>query len=344
MFSPVSAMIGKPVFSLGGSLVHAAPDVTADFARGPVSVLAQPIKILSGLWRGTLESGLSVNPDFVPDVADHFHASTVQFALIDPISIGVALLLAGAVVAAVSPRLRNLFKGKASLEMGKLEKNNPEAVFQAAIDNKEKEYKKLKEAVAGIVVLRNETKETIDVKKKKLAEVEAHLATAVDQGADDVALGLIQSKEELTSAIAELERSLTQYTREAEEAKATLAKFQASIDVLKREMGSSLAQLASAQARIAIQNQMGRLSSISTTAEDKALSRVREHVAKLGAEADIDQEMGDVSMDAKLQKIKAATATRSAQGQLEALKRVRDAKMAENQSIAAGGAAVKKQL
>jgi phage shock protein A len=235
-------------------------------------------------------------------------------------------------------RLQNLWTGFWSLFVGNLEKDNPEVVYEAAINARKEQYKELKQAVSGIIVLRNKLATEHEEKKKQLVDVEAQLAVAVDQAADDVALVLIQRKDELSARIAELDQELEKAREEAEAAKGSIVSFQSEIEKLEREKASMLAKKQNAEARIKIQES---LSGLSMQADIKALDNVREHIHRLQAEADVNTELGDADLHKKLEKIKQQTGSASARMQLDALKKAREASRAQQ---AEGAAAVKKSM
>ena len=60
---------------------------------------------------------------------------------------------------------------------------------------------------------------------------------------------------------------------------------------------------------------------MSTDADIRALENVREGIDKLQAEADVGAEIDDSNLDAKLDEIKAKTATASARSQLDEMKK-----------------------
>ncbi len=223
-------------------------------------------------------------------------------------------------------RLGNLWGGFISLFVGNLEKDNPEAVYEAAINARKKQYAELKKAVSGIIVLRNKLSSELEEKKKAAADIDAQIATAVEADEDDVALVLLQRKDTLTARVAEIEAELDRARDEAETAKGSIITFQAEIEKLEREKVQMLAKKENAQARIQIQES---LDGLSMQADIKALDNVRDHIDRLHAEADVNQEIGDVSLDKKLAKIKAASGTASARSQLESLKKARDADRAK---------------
>jgi phage shock protein A len=232
----------------------------------------------------------------------------------------------------VFDRLANVWRGFLSLWISDVENRNPEAVYESAINERVKKHRELKKAVSGIVYLRNKLSADLESKEKQLREIMRQLPIAVEDGEDEVALVLIQKKDELTSQIEALSAELKKVSEQAEEAKSGLLSFQSEIEKLKREKEEMLAKKANAEARIAIQE---TLDGLSTDADIKALDNVREGIQKIQAEADIGSEIAGSSLDSKLAAIKEKAANSSARSQLDDLKR----QMASRRSAAAEGAA-----
>ncbi len=237
-------------------------------------------------------------------------------------------------------RIVNVISGFFSNLVGTAEKSNPEAVYEAAIQARIKQHGELKKAVAGIVYLRNKLEADREQKTKDLADVNAQLPVAIESGDDEVALLLLQKKNELDKALEELTAELAKISGQAEEAKGSLLDFQGEIEKLKRERDQMLAKKATAEARIKIQ---GSLDGLSTDADVKALENVREHIQKLGAEADVSSELKENSLDARLKAIRVKTGDTQAKSQLDELKKMHAAKQAAG-AAAAEGAASKKTL
>ncbi len=233
-------------------------------------------------------------------------------------------------------RLSNVWRGFLSLWVSDIENRNPEAVYESAIDERVRKHRDLKKAVSGIVYLRNKLSTELETKERELKEVMTQLPIAIEDGEDEVALVLIQKKDELAKDIEKLSLELKKVSDQAEEAKSGLLAFQGDIEKLKREKDQMLAAKANAEARIQIQE---TLDGLSTEADVKALDNVREHIDKLQAEADIGSEIQGDSLDAKLAKIKGKAANASARAQLSEMKRQMDARRA---SAAEGG--VKKTI
>lgn len=235
-------------------------------------------------------------------------------------------------------RLANVWRGFLSLWVSDIESRNPEAVYEAAIDERVRKHRELKKAVSGIVYLRNKLSTELEGKERELKEVMTQLPVAIEDGEDEVALVLIQKKDELTSSIEALSAELKRVSDQAEEAKSGLLAFQSEIEKLKREKEQMLAKKANAEARIRIQE---TLDGLSTEADVKALENVREHISKLQAEADIGSEIQGSSLDSKLKTIKEKAANSSARSQLEEMKRQMQSRKA---AVAEGGASVKKTI
>jgi len=233
-------------------------------------------------------------------------------------------------------RLSQVWKGFLSLWISDIENRNPEAVYEAAIEERIKKHRELKKAVSGIVYLRNKLQAELDQKEKELAEIQLQIPVAVEEGEDEAALVLIEKKDELDVAIAGLQAELDKVRNQAEDAKSGLLQFQSEIEKLKREKIEMLAKKQNAEARIKIQE---TLEGLSTDADIKALENVRETIHKRAAEADVSGEIKGESLDAKLKKIKAKTANAAARSQLAEMKKQLAAKRA-----AEAAAGVKKTM
>lgn len=232
-------------------------------------------------------------------------------------------------------RLANVWKGFLSLWISDIEGKNPEAVYEAAIDERVRKHRDLKKAVGNIVYLRNKLQAELEQKETALKEVNVQIPIAVQDGEDEVALVLIQRKDELTSSIESLRKELERISNEAEEAKQGLIAFAGEIEKLKREKEEMLAKKANAEARIQIQE---TLDGLSTDADIKALETVREQIKKTQAEADVGSEIKGESLEGKLAKIRAKTASASARSQLDEMKKQMGARQAAVEGAAAAAA------
>jgi phage shock protein A len=145
---------------------------------------------------------------------------------------------------------------------------------------------------------------------------------AVETNQDDLAVVLIQKKNQLTADLAEMHTELDTAQKDADSAKSSLLTVQSEIRKLKTERVSMLARMQSAQARIKIQEQ---LDGLSVDAEVKALDNVREYIRTTIAEANLGRELSESSLDARLQAVRNQVGEVQARQQLAELKAKRAA-------------------
>jgi len=222
-------------------------------------------------------------------------------------------------------RLANLWRGFLSLWIADVEKEHPEIAYENAINAMISKFAKLKSATAAIISRRQDIDERNQKAKSALAEVEGQLAAALDSNQDDLAVVLLQKKNELEKELAELRVDLDRAQKDADSAKSSLLTVQAEIKKLKEERDSMIAKLQSAQARIKIQ---GQLDGLSVDAEVKALDNVREHIKKTIAEADLGRELSESSLDARLDALRGQAGEVQARAQLAEMKAKRAAQQA----------------
>lgn len=215
-------------------------------------------------------------------------------------------------------RISNVWKGKVSNSLSQMENRNPEAVYEAAIAERERNFKELKQAAAGIAQLRDKTREELEKSQRELSQVMPGIEVAVSEGDEDVALVLIQQKDSLEARIPELQHELEKLEGQAAETVEGLRAFRAEIDKLRREKDEMLARKASAEARIQTQE---TLSGISQDSDVKALANVRANIEQMHSDANEGLLDGDgVSMRHKVEKARERMAESSARAQLEAMK------------------------
>jgi len=199
------------------------------------------------------------------------------------------------------------------------EEDNPRAVYENAISERVRQYRQLKDAVAGILYMRNKLEGELQERRQELARTLEDIRRAVRRGDDEVGLALIQRK---TALVAEIERAETDFSslkHEAEEAKTNLARFREEIRSLEREKGQTMARIANAAARRRIKD---AIDGLSVDADMRALENVRQHVAKLATESDLDRELGvgdEVSQ--RIAAIRQEATDEAARRELDELKR-----------------------
>ena len=222
-------------------------------------------------------------------------------------------------------RLANLWKGFLSIWISDVEKEHPEIAYENAINSMVEKYTRLKTATAAIIRRREEIDERYQLATKALAQTEAELGVAMDTNQDDVAVLLLQKKNQLAADIAEMQVDLQTAHKDADSAKSSLITVQGEIRKLKTERDSMLAKMQSAQARIKIQEQ---LDGLSVDAEVKALDNVRQHIKTTIAEANLGRELSESSLDARLETIRGQVGEVQARQQLAELKAKRAAQQA----------------
>jgi len=217
-------------------------------------------------------------------------------------------------------RLFSLIGGKLSRWLKARESRDPEAVYEAAIEERIHRYDSLKRAAAGVIYMRNKIARELKEKSTEITEVVAQTDQAVDMGEDQCALILIQRREVLEQDCSRLRDDLKDLTAEAEEAKKNLMAFNGEIEKLKVEKVRMMARLKNAQARLRIQRALDRLSS---DEDVRALEEVREYIQRTLAAAGVERELQDASLDDKLEKIRIFQAQAKAQAELDEIKRRR---------------------
>ena len=226
---------------------------------------------------------------------------------------------------AIFARLGNLWTGFISLWVSDIEKEHPEIAYQNAIASMIQKYTQLKAATGAIIARRQDITARLDTAERELASVSADLETALATNQDDLAVVLIQKKNAIDTALAELRADATQATTDADTAKDSLMQVKSEIDKLKAEKDRMLAQMHSAQARIKIQ---GQLEGLSVDAEVQALGAVRDHIKSQVAQASLGSELHNSDLDVRLNKLRQSSAGVTAKAQLEAMKQARAAAQA----------------
>jgi phage shock protein A len=217
----------------------------------------------------------------------------------------------------VFSRLGNLWKGFLSLWIADIEQDHPEIAYENAINSMIAKYAKLKSATAAIIRRREDLDDRFKKANADLAQTEAELNTAVETNQDDLAVILIQKKNQLTADIAEMQTDLETAHSDAQSAKTSLLGVQSEIKKLQAERETMLAKMQSAQARIKIQEQ---LDGLSVDDEVRALDNVRTHIKNTIAEANLGKELSDSSLDSRLAGLRSQVGAVQAKQELAAMK------------------------
>ncbi|MGC6507731.1 MAG: PspA/IM30 family protein [Myxococcota bacterium] len=215
-------------------------------------------------------------------------------------------------------RLINLISGLFGNFVSSVEEQNPEAVYESAIQQRKQQYQELKKASSQIIYLRDKTQKELDEKKNELEQVALELDYAVEHNEDAAAMELISLQEELAARVETLTVEMQGISTQADQAMASMQEFQGEIKKLQREKSQMLAEKASAEAQIAINEQ---LSGLSIEADMQALDNVRESIHRKKAEAKMNSELNENSADAQLKRIRAKVGAGRNAAKLAELKR-----------------------
>ncbi len=215
-------------------------------------------------------------------------------------------------------RIRGLFRGILTGWIQDREGQNPRAVYETAIAERLRQYEGLKQAVAGILYMRNKLEAEIRERRSELLRSQDLTRRAIERGDDDVALELIAQKEHLTGEMERAERELEEVANEVESAKTNLVKFRSEIRALEREKIRMLAALANARARRRFQR---AIEGLSVDSEMKALDNVREQIARLKSEGRLDIELDDSGVQTRIRSLRKEQRDEANRAELEELKR-----------------------
>ena len=216
-------------------------------------------------------------------------------------------------------RLFGFISGWATHWIRGREQQNPQAVFENAISERVGQYRELKEAVAGILYMRNKLEGDLAERRGELARTLEDIRRSVGRGDDEVALTLIQHKQALLEEIDRAEAEFETLKTEAEEAKTNLVRFREEIRALEREKSRIVVTLANAKARRRIQE---AIEGLSVDADMRALESVRSHVARLATEGELDREIGsDDDLQGRLRSIRREASQEAARHELAQFKR-----------------------
>jgi phage shock protein A len=220
-------------------------------------------------------------------------------------------------------RLRNLLQGWLTVWVRDREQAHPRAVYEQAISQRLRRYAELKDAVAGILFLRNKLEGEILERRGELLRAAADVQRALRRGDEPVALALVRHKQDLAGELERAERDLGALRGEAESAKENLLRFREEIRSLEREKGRALAVWAGAQARRQVH---AVLEGLSVEADLRALEGLREHIAKLATEGQLDAEIGAAGpagdgLGARLRAIRDEARDEAARSELDEIRR-----------------------
>ncbi len=216
-------------------------------------------------------------------------------------------------------RMRSLFRGLFGSWVRDREHQAPEVVYEQAIAERVRQYRELKDAVAGILYMRNKLESEIVDRRAEIARLHDDVRRAVRRDEEETSLSLIAHKQALFEDLERAERELDQVRVQAEEAKTNLGRFREEIRSLVREKGRMLATLANARARRRLQS---AIEGLSVDAEMDALENVREHISRAVMHGQVNQELGEDgdAFRVKLRGFRDEARQEAARAELESLK------------------------
>jgi phage shock protein A len=185
-------------------------------------------------------------------------------------------------------RLRSLLSGRFALWVREREHAHPRAVYEQALAGRRRQYAELRDAVAGILYLRNRLEGEILERRAELTRLAGDVQRALRRGDEPAGLAAVLRRQDLAQELERSERELAALRDEAEAAKQNLLRFREEIRGLEREKGRALAVWAGAQARRRVR---AVLEGFSVEADVRALEDLREHIARLATEAQLDGEL-----------------------------------------------------
>ena len=215
-------------------------------------------------------------------------------------------------------RLRNLLRGVFSVWIRDRELESPEAIYEQAIRGRMKQYRELKDAVAGILYMRSKLSGEIVERRADIARLHDEIRRALARNNEESCLTLISHKQALFEDLERAEAELLTVKQQAEEAKTNLIRFREEIRSLVREKGRMLATLANAKARRRLQS---AIEGLSVDAEMDALEGVREQIERMDAEGELDRELGGGEIRGNLRGFREQARREAARSELDDMKR-----------------------
>ncbi len=220
-------------------------------------------------------------------------------------------------------RLGSLFSGMFHGWVREKEHEKPQVVYEQAILERKRQYGELKQAVAGILYMRNKLEGEIEERRMEIARLHDDIQRAVRNGRDNLSLTLIARKQEMFEELERAEKELQGIREEAAEAKDNLLKFREEIEALIHEKGRMIAKLANVQTRRRLRT---ALDNFSVDDEMAALENVREHIEQIAVTGQLEREVEDTPMRRQLHSLRKEARVESARAELSALKQ----KLGEN--------------
>jgi phage shock protein A len=217
-------------------------------------------------------------------------------------------------------RIANLIRGLVAGWVRRREQVHPDAVYEAAIRQRQEQYIRLRQAAAGVLYMQSKLAREVERHSAEQAQIRRQLEIAIAKDDDGAAVTLITRQNTIRSEVERLNTDLTDLTTEAEAAKENLITFQNEIARLREERTRMLARLANAKARLRLHE---TLNGLSPDADIRALEDIRDHINRLVSETQLSRDLNDTDLTRRLTQIRQTESESAARAQLEELKRAR---------------------
>ena len=228
----------------------------------------------------------------------------------------------------VGGRFWNFIRGLFWEGQKSLERSNPEAVYEMAIQKMKENYQQMHTAVGRLAAERNRLRLQIETKSKSISDIDKELEGALSEAehgnADAMEIGedLINEKEALLGEVSGLKEELMRSEAIVSDYLTKLRTVESKTKELESRKEAMIAKLRSAEARKAFGDMM---SGMSTSSSEAAVSDIEKHIEGIAAQADIGEEMSGATREEKRLKLRQAATKRSAASKFQQMLEARQA-------------------
>lgn len=243
----------------------------------------------------------------------------------------------------VPSRFWNFVKGLFWQGQRSLERANPEAVYEMAIQKMKQNYQNMQTAVGRLAAERNRLRSLIEKKSEQFAAVEQDLEGALaeaahgDKGAEEIGEDLINEKDQLERELLTLKQELASSEQLVTDYLGKLRSVESKTKEMESRKDAMIAKLHSANARKAFSDMV---SGMSTSSEEAAVGDIDKHIEGVSAQADIADEMSGETREERRRKLRDAAGKRQSQSKFQAML---EARQGGSPSGGAGAAARAKE-
>lgn len=239
----------------------------------------------------------------------------------------------------VPSRFWNFVKGLFWQGQRSLERSNPEAVYEMAIQKMKANYQNMQTAVGRLAAERNRLRSLIEKKSVQLSEVEQDLEGALSeaahgaQNAEEIGEDLINERDQLSGELTTLKQELASSERLVADYLGKLRSIEGKTKEMESRKDAMIAKLHSANARKAFSDMV---SGMSTSSEEAAVTDIDKYIEGVSAQADIADEMSGETREERRRKLRAQAGQRASQSKFQAMLEAR-----QGGSPGGGGSATK---